>query len=883
MSDEPRRRFDRVQELFHAAVDLPEYERANYLEAECAGDPECLAEVLALIDEDSRAGSLLDAGLGEAAQAALGRDGSPVLPRHDFGPYRIERLLGEGGMGVVYLGRREDLGSIAAIKILRDAWLSPTRHEKFLAEQRALAQLHHPGIARIHDADTLADGTPWFAMEYVEGEPLTGFCSARGAGLEARLRLFRAVCEAVQHAHSHAIIHRDLKPSNILVTSEGTPKLLDFGIAKQLQDTTEGADQTRTALRFMTPAYAAPEQIRGERVGVYTDVYGLGAVLYELLAGRPPFDVRTQSPGEAERIILEREPEKPSSAAQVGTGVSTRAGSWADLDVLCLTAMQKDPVRRYRSVDALMADVDRFLEGQPLAARPDSAAYRLGKFVRRNRKAVAAAAMVAVSVVGLTAFYTVRLARARNEALAEAARTQRVMKFLVNLFEGGDSQAGPANDLRVVTLVDRGVEQARGLGQDPDTQAELYHTLGDVHRKLGNLDKADELLRASLESRRERLGADHPLVAESMVDLALLRSEQAKLEEAEHLARAALELSRKSYPQGHPAIATSIEALGAVQEDRGAYDDAIKTLDEAVKLRSLPGVAKADLAGALLQLGNVHFYAGHYAEAEALNLRVLAMHREIYGPRHPLVAGDLVNLGAIQQDTGHYAEAEKYHREALGITEAFYGSDHPKTASGLTLVGRALVFQKRLEEAETLLLRALSIRERVYGPDHPQVASSVNELGNIAIAREQYDQAEARFRRIVAIYRKAYSGKHYLIGIGLANLASVYMNRKDYARAEPLFREALAMYATTLPPGHINNGITQIKLGRTLSRQKKFAEAQLVCQAGYDNLSRQASPAVTWLQSARQDLAEIYDALGDKEKAEKYRAERQAAAASAKK
>jgi serine/threonine-protein kinase len=874
-------RFERIQELFHAAADLPEPERVRFLDREC-DDPEIRSEVLALIKEDARGNSMLDGGLERAAQAALGGEEPASLPDQTFGPYRLLRLLGEGGMGVVYLGRRDDLDSVAAIKILRDAWLSPARHERFLREQRALAQLSHPFIAQIYDADALADGTPWFAMEYVEGQNLTAYCAQVKPGLEARLRLFRAICEAVHHAHLHAVIHRDLKPFNILVTADGTPKLLDFGIAKQMDETQGPADQTRTALRFLTPAYASPEQVRGERVGVFTDVYALGVILYELLAGQPPFPAAAHSPAEMERLVVERTPEKPSTASRMHSPVSAGPSSWADLDVLCLTAMHKDPARRYRSVEALIADVDRFLNGQPLAARPDTAAYRLGKFVRRNRLAVGAAALVAVTLIGLTGFYTAGLARARNEALAEAARTQRVMKFLVNLFEGGDSQAGPANDLRVVTLVGRGVEQARGFAQDPESQAELYRTLGDVQRKLGNLDKADELLRAALESRRARLGGQNALVAESMVDLALLRSEQARLDEAEKLARDALDMSRRVHPAGHPAVAKAMEALGAVQEDRGTYDDAIRTLEEAVRLRTLAGGAPADLAGALLQLANVHFYAGHYAEAEALNRRVLAMHREIYGPQHPLVAGDLANLGAIQQDTGHYEEAEKYHRQALEITEAFYGADHPKTASSLTLVGRALVFQKRLQEAEALLGRALSIRERVYGPDHPQVASSVNELGNIAIARGQYGQAEARFRRIVAIYRKAYSGKHYLIGIGLANLASVYMNRKDFARAEPLFREALAMYATTLPPGHINNGITQIKLGRTLLRQKKFTEAEQAARTGYDIVSRQASPAVTWLQSARQDLAEVYDALGQKEEAQRYRAEREAAASARK-
>src|SRR5688572_3584109 len=304
-------------------------------------------------------------------------------------------MLGEGGMGVVYLAERGDLGSKAAIKIRRDAWLSPARRERFAVEQRTLAQLNHPSIARLYDADTLPDGTPWFVMEYVEGVPLTAFCDTHASTIPERLRLFRDVCEAVQHAHRHAIIHRDLKPSNILVTQDGTGKLLDFGIAKQLESL-EGSEVTRTGLRPMTPAYAAPEQVSAGRLGIHTDVYSLGVVLYELLVGRLPFDVAQTTPSELERLIVEQEPERPSVAARrtpalpVGSSRAQSASKpqWADLDVLCLTAMHKDPARRYASVEALIRDVDHYLTGEPLEARPDSLRYRTSKFVRRNMTAV---------------------------------------------------------------------------------------------------------------------------------------------------------------------------------------------------------------------------------------------------------------------------------------------------------------------------------------------------------------------------------------------------------------------------------------------------------------------------------------------------------------
>ena len=363
-------RWERVQELFHLASALPRDERAPFLHEGCGRDEELMAEVLSLLNADE--GEVyIDRTLADVAHDVLHDNAKPAepIPQHEFGSWRATSILGEGGMGVVYLAERADLGSKAAIKILRDAWLSPARRDRFAAEQRTLAQLNHPSIATLHDAGTLAEGTPWFVMEYVEGTPITTYCRAHQCDVKERLRLIREVCDAVQHAHSHLVIHRDLKPSNILVREDGSVKLLDFGISKQLESFDAMVEQTRTAVRLMTPAYAAPEQIRGDPVGVHTDVYSVGVVLYELLVGRLPFDLTGRSPSEAERIILEREPERPSAASRrmefVGGGANAVAGvgknEWADLDVLCLTAMHKDPQRRYRTVEAFVRDVDHFL------------------------------------------------------------------------------------------------------------------------------------------------------------------------------------------------------------------------------------------------------------------------------------------------------------------------------------------------------------------------------------------------------------------------------------------------------------------------------------------------------------------------------------------
>jgi len=868
-------RWERIQTLFHAVADLPPNEQAAALDAARAEDPSLVADVVKLLREDVGANSVLDRGLADAALHMLDR-ATGRLPSERFGPYRITGFLGEGGMGVVYLAIRDDLGSVAAIKVLRDATLSPARRERFALEQRTLASLNHPAIATLHDADVLPNGTPWFAMEYVEGVPLTEHCLRNRCSLGDRLRLFRTVCEAVQHAHRHLVVHRDLKPSNILVRPDGSVKLLDFGIAKQL-DTLDGADTTtRTGLRLMTPAYAAPEQFRGEQVGIHTDVYALGVVLYELLTGRVPFDLADRTPSAAENIVSTEDPAKPSVAAASSanpSGVLAARGQWADLDVLCLTAMHKDPQRRYATVDALIRDVDHFLLSEPLEARPDTVGYRLGKFVRRHRRGVTSAAAAALLIIALSAFYTVGLTRARDSAVAEATRTQRIQRFLVSLFEGGDESVGPADSLRVVTLVDRGVQEARSLTAEPAVQAELLETLGGVSTKLGQLDRADTLLRQALDQRRKLFGPDHADVAHAMIALGTLRIAQAEYDTAESLIRDALAMSRRHLAADHPQIAQATDALGSALEHRGSYADAIDVFAEAVRLRTHNGDPTPELAASMTGLVNNYFYLGNYAAADSIGRQTLAMSRQVFGERHPHVADDLINLGAIQYELGNYVEAEKRYREALAITKGWYGPNHHATASNLTMLGRGLRPLNRMAEADSVLHEALAIQEHVFGPVHPKVASALNDIALIALVRERYAEAESSYIRVVDIYRKSYNGKHYYIGIGIANLASVHMAKGDNVRAERGFREALAMYAQTLPPTHINVGISKIKLGRSLLRQRRFAEAAKESSAGYEIVAKQTSPSIGWLQNARRDLVAEYDSLGTPDKGARYRAE----------
>lgn len=874
-------RWQKIQTLFHEAAALPISEQGPFLRGRCSADPSLIYEVEILLEEDARGDSLLDQNVAHVAQQILDDSDAAAAQPKRFGPYQIQRPLGEGGMGIVYLAERQDLGTQVAIKLLRDAWLSPARRERFTLEQRTLARLNHASIARLYDADTSRDGTPFFVMEYVEGVPLTDYCKERSCSLEMRLLLFQQVCSAVIYAHQHAVIHRDLKPSNILVKNDGTVRLLDFGVAKQLENLGQDVQQTMTGLRLMTPAYASPEQICGEPVGVQTDVYSLGVILYELLTGSVPFDFANRTPAQVEKVITENEAAKPSAVADKADiaqqhksgGVSASRSEWAELDMLCLTAMHKDLQRRYQSVEALARDVDHYLKGEPLEARADSHGYRAKKFLTRNSRAVVAAAVLSAAVLAMIIAFTIGLARSRNSALAEAARAQRMQNFMSNLFQGGDAAAGPAGNLRVITLLDRGVQEAQSLSGEPGVQAQLYETLGTIYEKLGKLDQADSLLQSALDKRKSFYGPENPEVAQSLIALGVLRSEQARMDQAEQLIHQGLEMDQRVLRPSDVAIAKAITAYGKVLAQRGSYDQAIPLLDRAVSINSAPGVAPTDVAASLAALADAHYSAGHYQRADALYRQLLAMDHIVYGPSHPSVARDLGNLGSIQQDLGYYSEAEKLEREALAISEAYYGKENPRIANNLTMLGRALLYQNKYDQAEATLQQALAIQEKAFGPTHPDVADTVNEMGNVASMRDDYAQAGARFARVAEIYRSIYGDHHYLVAIALSNVAYNYLNQKEYARAEQLFRDVVRRFTESLSADNVNTGIARIKLGRSLLRQNRFGDAQQETMAGYQILSNQANPGISFLQAARKDLAAEYDGLHQPELAVKFRAE----------
>jgi tetratricopeptide (TPR) repeat protein/tRNA A-37 threonylcarbamoyl transferase component Bud32 len=862
--------WNRAQEIFHEVVDQDPLRRAESVSALCHGDFVVRDLVLSMIEEDASKSLLLDNELQDTVYSLLS-PGLSSLQAHMFGPYHLVRLLGEGGMGVVYLAERDDLGSQAAIKILRDATLSPMRRQRFAVEQRMLSHLNHPYIARLYDADTLEDGTPYIVMEYCDGIPLTSYAEAHESPIEDILRLMRSICEAVQYAHAQAIIHRDLKPTNILVTDDGVVKLLDFGIGKQLQGEMEQDSRTITALHLLTPAYASPEHIRGGPIGIQADVYSLGVILYELLSGCQPFDFFSKTAAQIEQLI--EEGPKPPSAFGKDTDHRFSAVpelSWSELDTICLTAMHNDPARRYRSVEALTRDLDHYLKSEPLEARPDSLGYRARKFLVRNRKALVWATAASLIMIALAIVSILRITKARRETTAQEVRTQQIQRFMLNLFNGGDTQSAPSEDLRVTTLVDRGVQELKMLDQDPETSAQLDQTLAGIYEKLGKFEKADPLLQSALETRRKLYGQDSPQVADTMTDLGVLRLEQANPKEGERLIRAALSIDQRLLPVGDPSTAKAMSALGQVLEESGSYQEAVSLLQQAIKLQSRRSDLVADLSASISKLATADFYLGHYAEADSLDRQALAIDQKIYGQLHPRVADDLINLGEIEHALDHEKETEDLDRRALSLKTSWYGEKHPDTAFCLMVVGQSLIYQKRFEEAHPFVQKSLAIQEEVFGKFHPRVAMALSVAGLLEERLGHFEAAENDFLRMAAIHRSTYGDRHFLVGVAILDLGQAELDQKKYAQAQSDFQGALDRFVEKLPPDHPYAAIARQKLGAVLVLEHKYREAEGPLLAAYQAFSKQTPQPVDRLASTRKDLASVYEHLHQEKEASFY-------------
>ena len=768
----------RLSELFGELVEIPLAQRQVRL-----AEPGLAAELgPVLLRELERMLSAHSGGRPLALEERVAEDAPPATER--IGPYRLERLLGEGGMGEVWLAERDEPGfrRQVALKRIRRGLESSELRRRFGIEREALARLSHRGIAQLFDGGIDAAGIPYLALEYVDGRPLTVAADDRRLGLAERLVLFEKVCEAVHYAHVHLVVHRDLKPSNILLTESGEVRLLDFGIAKLLDPElagSEGLGKTGTALRLATPEYASPEQLAGEPVTTATDVYALGLLLFELLTGRRPFRDHEATLTGLERAVRSIDPRKPSevvaTARDEAAAAARRSNPPAlaralrgDLDTIVATALRKAPERRYPSVERLAEDVARFSAGRPIRARPESPTYRLRKFAGRHRVGVGAAAFIALLLTAFAVFavrQSALVARERAAARVERDKARELSTFLIGLF-GADPFAGD-EELRDTTTLGEFLERSevavrRELALRPELRAALLSRLARLHGNLGRLDRARALAGEALTLRRALPGDRRADVAESANTLATVLQEQGDLAAAESLFREALALREALYPELHADVAESVNNLAIVLVERNDPAQAEET--ERLERRGL--ALRRELFGedhleTLQSRNNFAVFLikrgrpEDLAEAEVHLRDVLEGRRRRLGNDHPTVANTENNLANLLDDLGREPEAIALFREAIRAWSASLGPEHPRVATGLYGLYGALADSGDLAGAEQALRASLAIDERHLPAGHPYLATDRLKLGLLLLAAGRPVDAEPELRSALAAFRKA--------------------------------------------------------------------------------------------------------------------------------
>ncbi|MEM9553089.1 MAG: serine/threonine-protein kinase [Acidobacteriota bacterium] len=910
-------RWRRLDELFHQARELDPDARRALLAERCAGDPDMRSELEAMLAADEGAEDHLDQLIGKAALGITSLETpeptETQLPR--IGPYRVLREIGRGGMGTVFLAERDDghYRQQVAVKVLRRGPESREMRLHLRRERQILAALDHPHIAKLLDGGNTADGRPYIVMDFVEGEPLDVYCESRRLNVTERLELFLDVCSAVRFAHARLVIHRDLKPSNLLVTTDGTVKLLDFGIAKLLETgadepalalPTELATPTATGWMLLTPEYASPEQVSGRPLTVASDVYALGVLLYELLTGLRPYEVDRQSGLEVERVVREVVPERPSTRVRQAAAAETATGDEAqgpqraegspeklrrrllgDLDNIVLKALRKEPQRRYASVEQLVEDLRRHLDGLPIRARPDTVRYRLGKFVRRNRRGVGATLVALLIVVGLVAFYTQRLAHERDRARRGEEEARQVAGLLTSLFDGADPELRLGEAITVRELLDVGALRLRAeLAEQPEQKARLLDHLAAIYYRLGAYDQMGALLDESAALRAEIFTEDHPERVAGLRLRGLWHQAVGASSEAETVLRRVLELRRQSGADPLE-VAVSLTDLGdfffTVRAD---HDQAREYYEAALALRRQAGPRTPDAAASLQHLAAVLYTTGQYADALPLLEEALEIQREHLDERHPDVAATISTLASVYSRAGRYDDARESFRRVLEIGRQTYGDDHPSVVKTLSNLGYLLLFLGEYEQAEPLIREAVAVFERspeprpldffrsrstlaevlrlrgdaeaaeellretleqareTLGTDHPIVPRLTMTLGDALAAQDRLADAAAAYRSALESRRARRPAGDPQIATPLVHLARVELRRGDLPAVERLLEEALPVLDSRRP-SHWLTAEAKILLGGCRLRQGRSTEADALLRGGLTILETGAASA----------------------------------------
>jgi eukaryotic-like serine/threonine-protein kinase len=828
----------RLQALFASILELPEQEREAFLQASCAEDPDMLLELRQLLAMDEQlAGRTIRPLAPELTQLLATTAPAEPLRGSRVGAFELGEELGRGGMGSVYRAQRVD-GTVAqqvAIKFVRRELLDAGTLRRFQLERQTLAMLDHPNIARLIDAAELADGTPYFVMEYVAGVPVTEHCMRHHPGIRERIALIRTICAAVAHAHRNLVVHRDLKPGNILVTDAGIPKLLDFGIAKALSADIDAMtpDQTGTSHRYFSPNYSAPEQLLGGPIGVGCDVYALGLLMYELIAGVRPFDFTGMSSGQIERLVTTIPPVAPSVAAQRGQlSIAQQRQLRGDIDGIVLRCLRKSPSERYASVEQLDADLGNYLEGRPVQARGGHRWYRAQKFVRRNLVAVAASTITAVTlVVGIVGFaWQARVAN-HQAGIAEqrAAELEQVAKFQADMLGQVDAtQAGKLLTDSVTSKLEKSLADSGLSTQQRGTQIAAF---SDLWRRVNAADTSRDLIVSTIlepaaKTIEEQFG-DQPLVNARLSHALARRYFEMGLNDAAlMLEDRALSIRRDAFGDEHADTAAAIWLKSAILMNQGRIEEADKLFQHALDLHiKLMGKDHADTLSLINNLGYVRNHQGRLEESAALYREALEGRRRVLGNDNADTIRSINNVGMSLQQLGKFSEAEPYFREALQNSRRALGEDAQQTLVSIGNMGFFLQADGRRSEAEPYFREALEKRKRILGAENLITLNAVTNLAGLLRNQRKLAEAEMHALEAVDVGRRVHGDEHSFTLNAIGVLASTLRDAGRLTEAEPLAREVDEAGRRVLGEDHpVTLGFIG-NMGRLLQFQGRYADA----------------------------------------------------------
>ncbi len=827
-------RWQKIERLCYSALNEKKSARAAFLEQACAGDEALRRAVELLLAQHEKDDDFLEVPAMEVAAKVLARDqqdDSSGLPpatsggtaadpasaeKISFGPYRLIQRLGEGGMGEVWLAEQsKPVRRRVALKLIKVGMDTREVVARFDSERQALALMDHPAIAKVFDAGSTPEGRPYFVMEYVAGIPITSYCDKHKLTTRQRMELFIQVCDGVQHAHQKAIIHRDLKPSNILVSEvdgKPMPRIIDFGLAKATsQRLTDGSMYTRVGTLLGTLEYMSPEQAdsAGEDIDTRTDVYSLGVVLYQLLVGALPLDLKKLAYDEMLRRLRDTDVPKPSSRILAQGGDSAIAAKnrgtdapsltrqlRGDPDAVVLKALEKDRKRRYGSPSELAADLGRYLRNEPVSAHTPSAAYRTRKYIRRHRLGVAVATGLLSILPAFAVVQRVQLQRTRLErdrANRERDRATRITDFMTGMFQVSDPNEQRGNSVTAREILDKASNDIKtGMTKDPDAQAQMMQVMGDVYNSLGLFSRARDFDQQSLDIRRRVLGPENPDTLNSMSDLADALNHDGHYAEAVKLNRETLEIRRHVLGPENPDTLNSMSNLGDALQADGHYAEAAKVDRETLDLRRrVLGPEHPDTINSMNNLEVCLIYLGRYPEAEKLGRETLDLRRRVSGPEHPQTLNSMSNLAGVLSAERRLPESEKLNRETLNLYRRVLGPENPQALRLIHNLAFVLSLEGRYTEAEKLDREALDLRRRVLGPEHPATLETMRDL-SVDLSRERrYAEAEKLIGETMNLSRRILGPENQVTASTVYCLGGIEARKGNRPKALSLLRQAL--------------------------------------------------------------------------------------------